>query len=58
VAERCIRSQRTFDVGGDLALQPAVTHRKLDKALDEATAKRWTVVDMKRDWKVIYPFQR
>ena len=31
---------------------------KLDKVLDEATAKQWTVVDMKRDWKVIYPFQR
>ena len=31
---------------------------KLDKALDEATAKGWAVVDMKRDWKVIYPFQR
>jgi len=28
---------------------------KLDKALDEATAKRWTVVDMKHDWKVIFP---
>ena len=29
----------------------------LDKALDEALAKGWTVVDMKKDWKVIYPFQ-
>jgi hypothetical protein len=28
---------------------------KLDKGLDEAAAKGWTVVDMKRDWKVIYP---
>ncbi|MDQ8729230.1 HAD family hydrolase [Bradyrhizobium sp. LHD-71] len=28
---------------------------KLDKALDEATAKHWTVVDMKRDWKTIFP---
>jgi phosphoglycolate phosphatase-like HAD superfamily hydrolase len=31
---------------------------KLDKALDEATAKRWTVVDMKHDWKVIFPFEK
>jgi phosphoglycolate phosphatase-like HAD superfamily hydrolase len=31
---------------------------KLDKALDEATARKWTVVDMRTDWKVIYPFQR
>ena len=30
---------------------------RLDKALDEARAKNWTVVDMKNDWKVIYPFQ-
>jgi len=28
---------------------------KLDKALDEAAVKGWTVVDMKQDWKVIYP---
>jgi hypothetical protein len=31
---------------------------KLDKALDEATAKGWTVVDMKRDWNQIFPPQR
>jgi hypothetical protein len=30
---------------------------RLDKALDEANAKGWTVVDMKRDWKVIFPFE-
>jgi phosphoglycolate phosphatase-like HAD superfamily hydrolase len=28
---------------------------KLDKALDEGMAKGWTIVDMKADWKVIYP---
>ena len=28
---------------------------KLDKALEEATAKGWTVVDMKNDWKTIFP---
>jgi hypothetical protein len=27
----------------------------LDQALDEAIAKGWTVVDMKRDWKTIFP---
>ena len=31
---------------------------RLDKALDEATARGWTVVDMKHNWKVIYPFQQ
>ncbi len=30
---------------------------KLDKAWDEATAKKWTVVSMKQDWKRIYGFQ-
>jgi len=28
---------------------------RLDNALTEAEIKGWTVVDMKRDWKVIYP---
>jgi hypothetical protein len=27
-------------------------------ALDEAQAKGWTVVDIKSDWKVIYPFEK
>jgi phosphoglycolate phosphatase-like HAD superfamily hydrolase len=30
---------------------------KLDKALDEATARGWTVVDMKRDWKRVFAFE-
>jgi phosphoglycolate phosphatase-like HAD superfamily hydrolase len=29
---------------------------KLDKALDEAPKRGWTVVDMKDDWKTIFPF--
>jgi hypothetical protein len=29
---------------------------KLDKALDEGTAKGWTIVDMKRDWKRVFAF--
>jgi phosphoglycolate phosphatase-like HAD superfamily hydrolase len=29
---------------------------KLDKALDEANAKGWTVVNMKRDWKQVFSF--
>jgi len=28
---------------------------RLDKALDEATQRGWTVVDMKNDWSTIYP---
>jgi phosphoglycolate phosphatase-like HAD superfamily hydrolase len=30
---------------------------RLDKALDEAQTKGWTIVDMKTDWAVIFPFQ-
>lgn len=30
---------------------------KLDKALDEGTAKGWTIVDMKRDWKRVFAVQ-
>jgi len=30
---------------------------RLDKGLDEAAANGWTVIDMQRDWKVVYPFE-
>jgi len=30
---------------------------RLDKGLDVAKEKGWTIVDMKQDWKVIYPFE-
>jgi hypothetical protein len=30
---------------------------KLDKALDDAMAKGWTVVDMKNDWSKVFSFQ-
>ena len=28
---------------------------RLDKGLDEAKTHGWTVVDMKKDWKIIFP---
>jgi hypothetical protein len=31
---------------------------RLDKGLDEARAKGWTVVDMKKDWKRVFPFEK
>jgi hypothetical protein len=31
---------------------------RLDKALDEALARHWTVVDMKADWKRVFPFEK
>ena len=29
----------------------------LDAALDQAVKDGWVVVDMKGDWKVVYPFE-
>jgi hypothetical protein len=31
---------------------------KLDAALDAAAGNKWTVIDMKNDWKVIFPFDK
>jgi len=41
---------------GEWAYDRKSTIGHLDKALDEAQAKGWTVVDMKNDWKTIFPF--
>jgi hypothetical protein len=30
----------------------------LDVALDAAAVNRWAVIDMKKDWKVIFPFEK
>jgi phosphoglycolate phosphatase-like HAD superfamily hydrolase len=30
---------------------------RLDKALDEANARGWTLVDMKRDWRKVFAFE-
>jgi hypothetical protein len=30
---------------------------RLDKALDEARSRGWTVVNMKKDWKQVFPFK-
>jgi hypothetical protein len=29
----------------------------LDKALDQADVKGWTIVDMKKDWNRVFPGQ-
>jgi hypothetical protein len=31
---------------------------RLDKALDAANTRGWTVVDMKKDWQRIFPFEQ
>ena len=49
---------RHTDVEREWAYDRKSSVGKLDKALDEAKAKGWTVVDMKNDWKRIYPFNQ
>jgi phosphoserine phosphatase len=43
------------DAEREYAYDRKATFGKLDKALDAARANQWTVVDMKRDWKVVFP---
>jgi hypothetical protein len=31
---------------------------RLDKALNDASAKGWTVTDMKKDWKRVFRFDK
>ncbi|MFV0482696.1 MAG: HAD family hydrolase [Bacteroidales bacterium] len=42
-------AEREFEYGRDAPIGA------LDKGLDEALAKKWCLVDMKTDWKVVYP---
>jgi phosphoglycolate phosphatase-like HAD superfamily hydrolase len=43
------------DAEREWAYDRASSFGRLDKGLDEAQKKIWTVVDMKQDWKVVYP---
>ena len=45
------------DGEGEWAYDRKSSIGRLDKGFDEAQAKGWTVVDMKRDWKFIYPHE-
>jgi haloacid dehalogenase-like hydrolase len=46
------------DAEREYAYDRKSTFGKLDKALDAAAVNQWTVVDMKRDWKVIFPSEK
>lgn len=45
------------DADREYAYDRTSTFGKLDMALDEATRRNWLVVDMKADWKKVYPFE-
>ena len=53
------RRRPAFIIASVLLLAPGgqTPLGRLEKGLDEARANGWTVVDMKNDWKVIYPFE-
>jgi phosphoserine phosphatase len=46
------------DAGREWAYDRTSHIGKLDKALDEAQTKGWTVTSMKDDWKTIYPHEK
>jgi phosphoglycolate phosphatase-like HAD superfamily hydrolase len=56
-ARFCLYVHHT-DAEREWAYDRASSIGRLDKGLDEARAKGWTVVDMKRDWKRIFSFEK
>jgi len=46
------------DAAREFAYDRQSSFGKLDKALDEANAKGWIVVDMKSDWNRIFTFDK
>ncbi len=44
------------DAGREWAYDRESSVGHLDHALTEARSRNWTIVDMKRDWRIIYPF--
>jgi phosphoglycolate phosphatase-like HAD superfamily hydrolase len=56
-ARFCLYVHHT-DAEREWAYDRASSIGRLDKGLDEARARGWTVADMKRDWKRIFPFEK
>ena len=46
---------RAWSPTGAWATTGATKEQALDKALEAATTREWAVVDMKADWRSIYP---
>lgn len=46
------------DAAREWAYDRASSIGRLDKGLDQAKAKGWTVVDMKNDWKHVFAFEK
>jgi phosphoglycolate phosphatase-like HAD superfamily hydrolase len=46
------------DANREFAYDRASPIGRLDKAWNEAAERGWTIIDMKQDWKVIFPFEK
>lgn len=55
-ARLCLFVHHT-DAGREWAYDRHSSIGQLDRGLEEAAAKGWTVVDMKNDWKKVFPFE-
>ena len=53
-ARLCVYIHHT-DAAREWAYDRTSSIGRLDQGLDEALAKGWTVMDMKKDWKIIFP---
>lgn len=54
-ARLCVYVHHT-DAEREYAYDRKASTGRLDKGLDEARTRNWTVVDMQRDWKRVFPF--
>ena len=45
------------DAEREWVYDPQSSIQRFDKALNEALRRGWTVVDMKEDWKKVFPFE-
>ena len=52
---RCVALVRHTDAEREFAYDRSSHVGRLDKALDEAAARNWIVVDMQRDWLTVFP---
>jgi hypothetical protein len=48
---------RELDAKREWAYDRQSSIGRLDKGLDQAEARRWTVVSMKDDWKRVFAFE-
>ena len=61
IPKKCDKNNKILYISGEKADSICATRESqsylLDKGLEEAREKGWTVIDMKTDWKVVYPFE-